>query len=69
MPMLAFLLFIAFPADTHPPRLAVAPATPWIEQERGRTGAPQLLNFDLLIEGGEVAADLGAGRGGGPRCR
>lgn len=35
--------------------VAVAPATPWIEQDPSLAGSPQFLNFDLLVTGHPTA--------------
>lgn len=50
--MLIAALLLSLQAVSHPGvSVTVAPATPWIEQDPSAAGAPQYLNFDLLVTG------------------
>ncbi|HVX87677.1 MAG TPA: hypothetical protein VG940_02030, partial [Gemmatimonadales bacterium] len=46
----ALLLLLQAPSSAAV-TATVAPATPWIEQDPASPGAPQFLNFDLLVTG------------------
>ena len=43
-------------ADTVPLAVRPVPATPWIEQDPAARGAPQFLNFDLVVTNGGAEA-------------